>query len=85
MSIILNNALNNALEAAVKCSEDNRFISIKSYRNKNAFMITVRNSCSGNCIFKDGELPETTKANRAEHGFGLANIKNTVEKYCWSA
>ena len=82
MSIILNNALNNALEAAVKCSEDNRFISIKSYRNKNAFMITVRNSCSGNCIFKDGELPETTKANRAEHGFGLANIKNTVEKYC---
>ncbi|MBQ9482800.1 MAG: GHKL domain-containing protein, partial [Ruminiclostridium sp.] len=29
----------------------------------------------------DGELPETTKPDRSEHGFGLVNIKNTAEKY----
>ncbi len=80
MSIILNNALNNAIEAAEKCPENERNIAISSSRKKNAFIITVTNSCTGAEI-ADGELPATTKSDSENHGFGLLNIKNTAEKY----
>ena len=80
MSIILNNALNNAIEAAEKCSEKARNIAISSMRKKNAFVITITNSCMG-ADLSGGELPATTKADRENHGFGLVNIKNTAEKY----
>ena len=81
MSIILNNALNNAIEAAEKCPEDNRFISLKSCKKKNAFLITIRNSCCEKQTVTEGELLKTTKPNSSDHGFGLVNIKNTAEKY----
>ena len=81
MSIILNNALNNAIEAAEKCHEGERRIAITSLKKKNAFVITVTNTCTGECTAADGELPETTKPDRSEHGFGLVNIRNTAEKY----
>ena len=80
MSIILNNALNNAIEAAEKCPENKRNIAISSSRKKNAFIITVTNSCTGAEI-ADGELPATTKSDSENHGFGLLNIRNTAEKY----
>lgn len=80
MSIILNNALNNAIEAAGKCPENARNIAISSMRKKNAFVITITNSCMG-ADLSGGELPATTKADRENHGFGLVNIKNTAEKY----
>ena len=80
MSIILNNALNNAIEAAEKCPENARNIAISSMRKKNAFVITITNSCTG-ADLSGGELPATTKADRENHGFGLVNIKNTAEKY----
>ncbi len=80
MSIILNNALNNAIEAAEKCPENARNIAISSMRKKNAFVITITNSCMG-ADLSGGELPATTKADRENHGFGLVNIKNTAEKY----
>ena len=80
MSIILNNALNNAIEAAEKCPENARNIAISSMRKKNAFVITITNSCTG-ADLSGGELPATTKSDRENHGFGLVNIKNTAEKY----
>lgn len=80
MSIILNNALNNAIEAAEKCPENERNIAITSSRKKNAFIITVTNSCAG-VELADGELPHTTKSDSENHGFGLLNIRNTAEKY----
>ena len=81
MSIILNNALNNAIEAASQCLEGKRHIRISSLNRKKAFVITVTNSCTGDCTVTDGGLPETTKADSENHGFGLLNIKNTAEKY----
>ena len=80
MSIILNNALNNAIEAAEKCPENERNIAISSSRKKNAFIITVTNSCTG-VELTDSEIPATTKSDSENHGFGLLNIKNTAEKY----
>ena len=81
MSIILNNALNNAIEAALQCPENERHIRISSLKQKKAFVITVVNSCKNGCAITDGGLPETTKSDSENHGFGLLNIKNTAEKY----
>ena len=79
VSVILNNALNNAIEAAEGC--ENSYISVSSYRRKNACMIEVRNSMVGKrSIDEESGLPFTTKEG-AEHGFGLVNIRKVARKY----
>lgn len=79
VSIILNNAAGNAIEAAEKCNHP--FVYMKSWRKKNVYMIEVRNVFTGSLVV-DGEsgLPESTKEGK-EHGFGLANIRKIAQKY----
>lgn len=79
VSVILNNGLNNAMEAAVEC--ENPFISVLSYRKKNVCMIEIRNSIAEKRSL-DGEsgLPPTTKEG-ADHGFGLVNIRRVAQSY----
>ena len=79
VAIILNNALENALEACEKVSGD-KFISIRSYRRGNLFFIEVENNFDGALNFEN-ELPSTTKASKNLHGLGLRNIKRTAQKY----
>lgn len=79
VSVILNNALNNAMEAAVEC--ENPFISVFSYRKKNVCMIEIRNSMAERrSIDRESGLPLTTKAG-ADHGFGLVNIRRVAQSY----
>ncbi len=77
-SVILSNALTNAIEAG----REGGFINLSSFRNKNAYLITVENSFAGSLDF-DGEngLPKTSKSDKKAHGFGLQNIKSVAEKY----
>lgn len=79
ISVILNNIINNAVEAAAEC--DKPYIRILSYRRENAYMIEVRNSVTGKRAI-DGEsgLPVTTK-NGSGHGFGLPNVRKVAQKY----
>ncbi len=86
MSVILNNALQNALEYADKL--EGAFVSVLSYRRNNAYMIEVRNSFTGSLKWDtQGELPMTSKektggskAGRV-HGYGLSNIRRVALKY----
>lgn len=80
VSVILNNGIGNALEAASKCQ--NPFVKISSYRRKNAYLIEIRNNYSNEFFIdeKNG-LPVTTKQSEKGHGLGLANIKKTAQKY----
>lgn len=77
-SVILSNALTNAIEAG----REGGFIHISSFRNKNAYLITVENSFAGSLDF-DGEsgLPKTSKGDKKAHGFGLQNMKSVAAKY----
>lgn len=80
ISVILNNALENALEAAQK--SENPFIELVSYRRKNVYMLEFTNSFEGRLVLqKEDGLPRTTKAHGAAHGFGLANIRRVAQKY----
>lgn len=80
ISIILNNAVNNAMEAAQGCKDP--YISIISYRKKNAYMIEIENTSKRKAILnEDSGLPVTTKGNEQIHGFGIANIRKVARKY----
>lgn len=78
MSVILNNALDNALESA---DGDSPYIGISSYRKNNIFMIVVSNSYAGK-LMTDEEtgLPLSAKEGSG-HGLGLANIRRVANKY----
>lgn len=80
VSVILNNALRNALENSEKSKEPHIFV--RSYRRKNAYMIEVCNSFTGNLQWDaENELPITSKEKLDGHGYGLANIRKVARKY----
>ncbi|MBD5444265.1 MAG: sensor histidine kinase, partial [Lachnospiraceae bacterium] len=79
ISVILNNAINNAIEAAVEC--ENPFVKILSYRKNGVYMIEIHNSITGNRVIDSyNGLPVTTKSGEG-HGFGLVNVKKVAQKY----
>lgn len=81
ISVILNNALENALEAASKAEQG--CILVSSEWQKQTFLMEVVNSFDGELEFdKESGLLLTTKPERANHGMGLKNIQRVAEKYC---
>lgn len=80
VSVILNNAIENAFEGVNGCKDP--YVSVLAYRKRNAYMLEVRN-CISKCIEIDNEtgLPETTKKDKRSHGFGLTNIRRVAQKY----
>lgn len=81
ISVILNNGLANAIEAAQGC--DNSRIHITSCRRKNTYMIEIKNPCRNQVRMDERSgLPITTKPEgKGRHGFGLANVRRTAQKY----
>lgn len=86
ISVILGNALDNAIEACLRLREKDpqaaRFIRLSSFRKGKFFFIEVENSFDG--ILRESghcEFPETMKEERQIHGIGFSNMKKTAEKY----
>lgn len=83
LGIIINNLLQNALEACVKMKTGERYVTLSGKQKRKFFLIEVRNSFDGEIIFdKSTNLPVSTKKkNVSIHGIGLSNVKREVEKY----
>ena len=86
IGIILGNALDNAMEACRKLKakepDAEAFIRISSFQKRELFFLKVENSFDGQLVRRrQEEFPMTEKADRENHGIGLANIKSTAEKY----
>ncbi len=82
LSIILNNALENAVEACEKTGKKGRYINIESYSRQNMFFIEIKNSFSGILKYNERKgILDTTKEDTKVHGLGMKNINNCVEKY----
>ena len=81
IGIVLNNALENAIEASSTARGKKR-ISLRSYMKGNLFFIEVENDFSGEIIF-DSEtgLPASSKEDRKLHGLGIGNIQRCAKKY----
>lgn len=82
LSIIMNNALDNAWEACKRQKEGKKTIVLNAYRRENMFFIIVKNSFDGTIMRNkiDGSLL-TTKTDSQNHGLGLRNIEMCAEKY----
>ena len=74
------NALDNAIEAVQAKQDGVRAISIDVRSRLGAVCIHVENSCTGEVHFVDG-LPQTTKPDRKNHGFGVKSMRLVIEKY----
>ena len=86
MGIILNNGLDNAIEACMRMREKQPdaevYITIRSFRAKNMYFIEIENSFDGAALFlKDSSLPISTKEDKEVHGIGLRNIRKCAVKY----
>lgn len=86
LSILLNNALRNAIEHASQ--EKDAYVRLVSYRRKNAFMIEASNRFTGHLQWDIGhQFPLSSKERpdgipgKRTHGYGLYNIKKVAEKY----
>lgn len=87
MGIVLNNLLDNAIEACEKLEQEKRHISLTLKRKNNFLLVEVDNSFDGRLQWKEGEeVPATIKHSGLpdilmEHGVGLKNVKDVAERY----
>lgn len=88
IGIIVNNLLQNALEACERMYTGKKYISLSGRQKKRFFIIDVKNSFDGEVIFdKNTNLPISTKGadflekSISLHGIGLSNVKREVAKY----
>ncbi len=77
LCVILSNSLDNAIEACEKCGKQ-CLIKIKSNLVGDYFVYSISNPTVIQNNFTD--IPKTDKSDKKSHGFGLYNIKNTVNK-----
>lgn len=83
IGIIVNNLLQNALEACEKMNTGERYITLSGKQKRKFFLIEVRNSFDGEIKFDSNtNLPVSDKEKDISlHGIGLSNVKREVEKY----
>ena len=87
LGIILNNLLDNAIEACEKMEPGKGFIRLALKRKKQFLLLNVENSFDGAVPIRKGSpLPATTKQSIlpdivTEHGIGLENVRDIAERY----
>lgn len=81
IAVILNNALENAIEACRK-TEGNKQIKLHSYVKGSLFFIEIENDFSEDIIIeKESGLPVSSKESGKLHGIGISNIQRCAKKY----
>lgn len=76
---ILSNLLDNAVEAVERTGKQGN-ISLTIRKINYFLMIRIANSCIGKNNSFDA-LPKTMKEDKTMHGWGLQNVRETVQKY----
>ena len=77
---IFANTLDNAIEACQKIDNpQERKLSLKARYHRGCFSYEITNTTAA-LLTRNGQL-FTTKADKKNHGFGLANVREIVENY----
>lgn len=78
---LFGNAIDNAVEAVrLVTTKEMRTINVDVRRRANVVLVHVDNCLVDQPSFVNG-LPQTTKADRANHGFGTKSIRMIAERY----
>ena len=75
--VIFGNALDNAIEACERCSENNRFIDFFLIERKGRLVCKIINPLPSH----SSKNLSTTKPDKENHGFGLVNIRRALAHY----
>ncbi len=78
LCLILNNALDNAIEASMTLPDPERQIKVQAAVRQNLFLLRISNPFHGSLQTENG-LPITTRHGK-EHGYGLSNIRQAAER-----
>lgn len=79
--IILSNLLDNAIEACKKCDSGKRVLKLKFVNEDGMIKIGVKNTFSNPIVYENGEIKSTKLVRTEEHGVGIKNIVDVIEKY----
>ena len=76
---IMSNLLDNSLEAAEKCGEENRYITLHLFMDtdRSYAVIRLENGCEEKPVRYRGGF-RTGKEDKAHHGFGIKHVKELV-------
>ena len=78
--VILTNLIDNALEAIEKCPDSvERKLKIHIIYKKGTIHLTIQNTYDGDLVTCEDRL--VTRKKTGNHGWGLSNVRNAVEKY----
>lgn len=80
ISIILGNALSNAIEATNRNIEQNNDIFIEINENKKRVIFIIENGYKDKPIIEQGKII-SSKGDKENHGFGIYNIRKAARKY----
>lgn len=79
-AIVLANLLENAIEAAKDCREDNREIKLSISTINDILLMNLRNTIYRKPKMEKGQFV-TSKSDKNIHGWGIENVKQIVQKY----
>lgn len=78
--VILSNLLSNAIEACEKYS-GKKVIKLKFIKDGDNIIISVKNTYNDKLEIRDGEIQSSKLTDIDEHGIGINNIIDVIEKY----
>ena len=78
---LFGNAIDNAIECVSKYHEPaKRSILLRSHRQGNIIKIHIENICTEQLLW-ESDLPQTSKHDRENHGYGVRSMRYIVQKY----
>lgn len=77
---LLGNLLDNAIEACVRCTSNEKEIKIQISSGNDTMTVSVKNSIEKSVLKNNSKL-STSKKNASEHGIGLNSVNRIVNKY----
>lgn len=79
---IFGNMLDNAIECVSQFSDpEKRLMTLSIYQQNQLLMIQCENYTESALTLSADGLPQTTKDNRLNHGYGLKSIRHAASKY----
>lgn len=79
--VMFGNIMDNCIEAVEPLEEEERYILVNVLRNGGFILIHTTNHYKADLGWTEEGLPQTTKSDQKEHGFGMLSIETVVKRY----